>query len=93
MLLSYYTDCDILFVREGYISFHLSSPYNNNNNNNNNNWKEVLKPRYVLTTLWNQKVQTDRTCPNTKPDITIPKQFRKCMRNMPEKHAIKELRK
>ena len=24
-----------------------------------------------VTTLWNQQVQTDRTIPNNKPDITI----------------------
>jgi hypothetical protein len=38
MLLSYYTDCDILFVREVSISFYLSIPYNNNNNNNHHHY-------------------------------------------------------
>jgi hypothetical protein len=38
---------------------------NNNNNNNNNNNKSKV------TILWNQQVQTDRTIPNNKPDITI----------------------
>ena len=51
--------------------------YNNNNNNNNNNWYEHV-PKSVetsqggkVTILWNQQVQTDRTIPNSKPDITI----------------------
>ena len=51
----------------------------NNNNNNNNiiNWYEYV-PKSVetgqggnVTILWNQKVQTDRTIPNNKPDIII----------------------
>ena len=52
--------------------------YNNNNNNNNNNiWYEHV-PKSVetgqggnVTILWNQRVQTDRTILNNKPDIII----------------------
>ena len=58
---------------------------NNNNNNNKEmgvqldtkHWYKHV-PKSVETTqggkvtiLWNQQVQTDRTIPNNKPDITI----------------------
>jgi hypothetical protein len=46
-----------------------------NNNNNNINWKEQVpksvETRQKVTTLWNQRGQTDRTIPNSKPNITI----------------------
>jgi len=48
-----------------------------NNNNNNKHWYERA-PKSVETSqggkvnkLWNQKVQTDRTLPNNKPEILI----------------------
>jgi hypothetical protein len=49
---------------------------NNNNNNNKHVYEHVSKSVEIgqegnVTILWNQKVQTDRTIPNNKPDIII----------------------
>ena len=77
-------------------------------NNNNNNWYEHV-PKSVETgqggniaILWNQKVQTDRTIPNNKPDIIIcDNEKRTCMlidvaisgdRNVIKKEAEKILK-
>jgi hypothetical protein len=51
------------------LSDYTVNKYNNNNNNNNNS--VVTNQGGKVTILWNQQVQTDRTIPVNKPDITI----------------------
>ena len=56
------------------IHFTSSAVTNNdhfNNNNNNNNKSVVTNQGGMVTMLWNQQVQTDRTIPNNKPGIII----------------------
>jgi hypothetical protein len=43
----------------------------NNNNNNNNNKLVATSHEGKVIILRSQQVQTDRTIPNNKPDITI----------------------
>ena len=57
-------------IRKYSNTFTLIDTHNNNNNNNVPKSVEISQAGKV-TVLWNQKVQTDRTNPNNKPDIII----------------------
>ena len=72
--------CTYFFLSIVPTDIHVYFKVNNNNNNNNNNnkhWYEHVSKSVEtsqggkVTILWNQQVQTDRTVPNSKPDIII----------------------